>query len=240
MTRFGEVGDGVSEAVPEPLAADRAAGASALASPSLVEQFDRVVAERPDAIALEAGRERLTYRELQSWSAEIASALEQRLASGDRPVATLIGHRPAAVAATLGIARTGRPFMNLDPTLPEARLVDMLETAGAAAVLGTDPGFGQPARFAERVPTIAVPSPGPAIVAPVDHPRHADPHDPACLLFTSGSTGRPKGIIWPQATLIKDARVGRQGLCITASDRIGLVMPIEFVAGLVVSVWGLT
>ena len=130
--------------------------------------------------------------------------------------------------------------MNLDPTLPEVRLQYMLGLADAAGLLVTDAGADDVVPPASSVPTIEVGSPpAGAAAAPRSGPTPGL-LDPACVLFTSGSTGRPKGIIWPQATLIKDARAGRQHLGINAGDRMGLVMPIEFVAGLVVATWGLT
>jgi len=241
VTEFGEQ-PALSETAFEPVGATASAGLPGPrpAHPSLIEQFDRVVTERPDAIALEAGRERLSYRELQSWSAQIAADLHQRVGAGQRPIATLIGHRPAAVAAMLGIARAGRPFMNLDPTLPDVRLEYMLELAGADGLLAGDTRSGRIAQLAGRLQAIEIGTPPPGLVVPVDHAVGTDRDSTACLLFTSGSTGRPKGIIWPHATLIKDARAGREGLGMTSRDRVGLVMPVEFVAGLVVSVWGLT
>ncbi len=241
MTRFGG-DDDVSDTLPESPAGVATPGAAAptAADHSLLAQFDRVVAERPDAGALDAGHQRLSYRELQSWSMQIAAELGRRLGPGDRPVATLIGHGPAAVAAMLGIARAGRPFTNLDPTLPDVRLEYMLAAADAAGILVTDAESEQFAGIAGDVPAIDVGGLLPGAVPGVGHPADVDPDAPACLLFTSGSTGRPKGIVWPQATLIKDARAGRLGLGIRSSDRIGLVMPVEFVAGLVVAVWGLT
>ncbi len=219
------------------VAAPTGSGATHL---TLLAQFDRVVAERPDALALVAGRTRLTYRQLQSWSVQVAAALEARLGPGDRAVATLIGHSPEAVAALLGIARAGRPFMNLDPTLPEVRLAYMLKLADAAGLVVTDAASEDVVPLAGSIPTIEVGAPpADAAATPRGGPTPG-PLDPACVLFTSGSTGRPKGIIWPQATLIKDARAGREHLGIDPHDRMGLVMPIEFVAGLVVATWGLT
>jgi acyl-coenzyme A synthetase/AMP-(fatty) acid ligase len=96
----------VSEPAPDTVGevASPAPSAPAFVNRSLVEHFDRIVAERPEAIALEAGRERLSYRQLQSWSAQIADEPQNWLGAGDRPVATLIGHKPAAVAAMLGMA----------------------------------------------------------------------------------------------------------------------------------------
>lgn len=230
---------GVGAAAPEALGAVDVPGTTThiAADAPFLEQFDRVVAERPDALAVVAGRDAITFAQLKSWSLGVAATLRRELGPGDRPVATLLGHTPAAIAAMLGIARTGRPFVNLDPTLPEVRLEHMLGLAGAEAVLVGDAAAELAARLGAAARAIAMVAQAPEDTEPGDR---GAPGEPVCLLFTSGSTGRPKGIIWPQATLIKDARVGRDQLRFTPSDRIGLVMPIEFVAGLIVVVWGLT
>ncbi len=66
-----------------------------------------------------------------------ARGLGQRLGPGDRPVATLLGHTTGAIAALLGITRSGRPFMNLDPSLPDQRLGQMQRLGLAEACLVT-------------------------------------------------------------------------------------------------------
>ncbi len=241
MTRSGE-DQFVSVAAAASVREVAVPGASAhvVASGSLLEQFELVARERPDATALVADREVVSFGELQSWSAQVAHDLRRHLGAGSRPVATLFGHTPAAIAAMLGIARTGRPFMNLDPTLPVLRLEHMLELAGAEAIVVADPASDVASRLSAIARPIVIATRPPGTVADLAQSAPSAPDDPACLLFTSGSTGRPKGIVWPHATLIKDARAGHKALRFTPSDRIGLVMPIEFVAGLVVAVWGLT
>jgi acyl-coenzyme A synthetase/AMP-(fatty) acid ligase/thioesterase domain-containing protein len=241
VTRSGE-DQIVSGAPGEPVgdARPRASRGHARDDGPLIEQFDRVVERQPDAPALVADGTHLSYRQLQSWSYEIAGALTRQLGTGRQPVATLIGHSPAVIAAMLGIARTGRPFMNLDPTLPELRLGQMLDLAHASAVVVADAASPEGARVPGGVRSIAVGTPPETAVSADADVVWSAADDVACLLFTSGSTGSPKGIIWPHATLVKDARAGRQAMRFSDSDRIGLVMPIEFVAGLIVAVWGLT
>ena len=206
---------------------------------TLVTRVDRVASRQPDAAAVIVGTEHYRYRDLQSWSVRIAAEIEERLGPGTGPVATLIDHAPAVVATMLGIARSGRPFVILDATLPELRLGDMLAVSGARAALVDEREAVDRTLSHAEIPVIAIPG-LPEQARPVPSARRPDRLAPACILFTSGSTGRPKGIVWPHATLTKDARAGHEILGIAPDDRIGLVMPIEFVAGMVVANWALT
>ncbi len=115
----------------------------------------------------------------------------------------------------------------------------MLDVSGALAALVDDSAPIGLAPSLAGIPAITVPRP-PSDVRSVPTAHRRDSLAPACILFTSGSTGRPKGIVWPQATLTKDARAGHDILGIAPGDRVGLVMPIEFVAGMVVANWALT
>jgi acyl-coenzyme A synthetase/AMP-(fatty) acid ligase/thioesterase domain-containing protein len=220
-------------------AIDPSAADAQQAGESLVARFDRAAAGHPDAPALIAGNEQFRYVDLQSWSAAIAAGVGDRFGPGVDPVATLIGHAPAAVAAMIGIARAGRPFVNLDPALPESRLRYMLDASGALALLVDARDAADRIPALAGLPVIAVPR-APAGASPLPAAPRPDRLAPACILFTSGSTGHPKGIVWPHATMTKDARAGREILGIAAGDRVGLVMPIEFVAGMVVANWALT
>ncbi len=125
---------------------------------SLVARFDRVASRQPDVAAIIAGTEHYRYRDLQSWSVRIAADIEERLGPGTGPVATLIDHAPALVATMLGIARSGRPFVILDATLPEPRLDFMLAVSGARAALVDDLAAVDRTSSHAEIPVVAIPS----------------------------------------------------------------------------------
>jgi acyl-coenzyme A synthetase/AMP-(fatty) acid ligase len=205
---------------------------------TLVQRFDAVAELHPDRPAVVANAEALDYSSLRLWSTQIARSVHQNIASGERPVALFLGHCAAGIAAILGVARSGRPFLVLDSSLPGDRLHQMLRLTGAELCLfdtETEPLVRQ---LAFAVPTLKIP--------PRDGNSTFDfattwhPSERACFLVTSGSTGTPKAVIWRQSTLMKDALAGLRFFRFYTEDRIALVLPYSFAGGLSVVLWGLT
>ncbi|MFD9243691.1 amino acid adenylation domain-containing protein [Streptomyces sp. NPDC059556] len=161
-------------------------------------------AATPDAIAVSAPGQRLTYRELMLRTAQLATVLRT---GGVRPGDLVALHLnrtadlPAALLATLA---TGAAYLPLDPGYPAERLALVLRDSGAILVLADRkpaPAVADAAPAVLRLP--APPARDQADTAPEvlsdplpDSPHDAapGPDDVAYVLYTSGSTGRPKGV----------------------------------------------
>lgn len=188
---------------------------------------DRIL-ESPDAVAVEAGTERLTYRELDARADVIAAQLA---AAGARPgdlVGVALPRVPDLVASVVGILRLGATYVPADPGHPVERVTSVLSDAGVRIVLTTDD-------VAKRLP-----ADGPRALVPargaVDGagPRHRpDPDALAYVVHTSGSTGRPKGVMVRHGALAARVAALRLDIELEASDVVVSVVPA------IVDVWQL-
>ena len=90
----------------------------------------------PDAIALRAGPDSMTYRELESRAARVAGALRaEGVQPGDR--VTIEGHNTIAfVTSYLGALRVGAVAVPLNPQAPDPELDRELATVEPAVMLG--------------------------------------------------------------------------------------------------------
>ncbi|HVT17933.1 MAG TPA: amino acid adenylation domain-containing protein, partial [Thermoanaerobaculia bacterium] len=185
------------------------------------------VRRTPEAVAVVAGRECLTYEELDGRAERLASSLVLLGAGPGAVVAVCLERSLAAVVALLGVLKTGAAFLPLDPEYPRPRLAAMLEDTVVAAVLTQEslaeaiPATGAPLVLLERLAIEAGnPIPRPAI--------GVDPGDVAYVLFTSGSTGRPKGVPNTHRAIANRLLWGQLALPLTPEDRVLQKTPFSF------------
>lgn len=146
----------------------------------------------PEAVAVRAGRQQLTYAQLEARADRLAAHLRAHGAAPEQVVAVALPRGVDLAVALLAVPRTGAAFLPLDPDFPRDRIAYMLEDAGVRVLL-TDRELsgrlpqGSPRLLVDEV-TEAVPEPA----APAPAPMTGDAL--AYILYTSGSTGRPKGV----------------------------------------------
>lgn len=146
---------------------------------TLFECFAQQASRTPDATAIVAGQQTLSYRELLAQARELADELAD---AGVRP-GSLVGLRMPRCAGVavgiLGILACGCGYVPVDPGYPEERQRLITEDARLGAVV-TWPGD-------QERPSVRA-------VAPAGEP-HQVPPGVAYVIYTSGSTGIPKGVV---------------------------------------------
>ncbi|SFQ76164.1 non-ribosomal peptide synthetase [Amycolatopsis rubida] len=149
-----------------------------------LEEFARWVRETPDAEAVVCRNRRLTYAELNRKANQLAHALRAAGVREQDPVAVLLERDIDLVVALFGVLKAGAVHVPMDPAYPAERLAHLVKDSAPAAVVSTsDPGFGIPAID----PAVLS---GPAAwddVVP-------SPDSLAYVIYTSGTTGKPKGV----------------------------------------------
>ncbi len=159
---------------------------------TVVDEFRRMAAERPAAVAVEDGDRRVTYRELDRRSAAVAGRLAAAGVAPGSTVGVLLPRSVDAIVAILGVLRIGAAYLPVEPPTPTARIAGMVDETGAAVVCTDD----------VNEPAVAAVGARPLIVVGLDVPDEPigatspviGPDDTAYVIFTSGSTGRPKGV----------------------------------------------
>ncbi len=155
----------------------------------------------PDAVALltESGAWRAA--DLARLVAAQAEAIRRATPPGAR-VAVHAATSAEVVAVLYAVPAAGRTLVPLNTRGTPAELVDQLDRARVALVLGDPvPGHAGPTR---PVTDLADAGAAGAAMPDAADPAAGSPPDPgavAWLLFTSGSTGRPKGVCLTHASL---------------------------------------
>ncbi|MEV6069914.1 amino acid adenylation domain-containing protein [Nocardia sp. NPDC052001] len=201
----------------------------------LFSLFESQAARNPDAIALRAEGEELTYAELAARVHRLARLL---IAAGVGPetlVALGIRRSVDLVVAIYAVLEAGGGYVPLDLDQPADRIDHVLETARPVCVLTTRrDGFAS----GDRVLTIDALDLSGYSDEPIRHDERRAPlytAHPAYVIFTSGSTGRPKGVAVSHAAAVNQIRWITTEYGIGADDVVLLKTPATFD----VSVWEL-
>ena len=91
--------------------------------------FEEQAARIPDAIAVEFGSDRLTYRELDHRANVLASELQKRGLKPEALVGLYVDRSLEMVVGLLGIMKAGGAYVPLDPSFPKDRLAFMAADA---------------------------------------------------------------------------------------------------------------
>jgi long-chain acyl-CoA synthetase len=216
----------------------------------LHHDFRRWAAETPDAIALIAGDERVSYADLARRADGVAALLRAHgVVRGDR-VALFLENRIEFVSGVLGALSIGAVFMPVNPSTKEDKLAYMLNDARASALLtedsfagawraavaaspsvhtvvmtGTEPGEAKAPLTAK---VVAWPAAG---ARELTEPALID-QDLAAIIYTSGSTGFPKGVMLTHLNMVSACRSVSTYLGYRRPDIIHCALPLSFDYGL--------
>ncbi|MET0398427.1 MAG: amino acid adenylation domain-containing protein [Longimicrobiaceae bacterium] len=159
------------------------------------ERVAAQAARTPDAVAVAAAGETLTYAELERRANRLAHHLAALGAGPDTRVAFLLERGAATVATVLAILKSGAAYVALDPTSPDERLRLVLEDSAATLVVSSAALAERVAGFGGRV--VRLDADAEAISARPDAAPEVpvSPRGLAYVIYTSGSTGAPKGVL---------------------------------------------
>ncbi|MGP4086244.1 amino acid adenylation domain-containing protein [Streptomyces sp. KR55] len=185
---------------------------------SLPALFAQRLAEQPDAVAVVERSRSVTYAQLDARSNRIARLLAARGVGAESVVGVAVPRSVDMVATVLATLKLGAAFLPLDLAHPADRLAYMIEDAGTALVVGTEPVAGKiPGVAGTPVVLLDAPQTTTELDRLPESPVEGDPvalDQAAYVIYTSGSTGRPKGVVVPHE--------GISSLVATAVDRMGL------------------
>jgi amino acid adenylation domain-containing protein len=145
-----------------------------------------------DAIAVVAGDQRLTYRQLKHWANGLAHYLRRAGVGPEVCVGICLERSPELLVAILGVLKAGGAYVPLDPAYPKERLALLLGDCRAPLLLTRSPLRGRLPNYAGKVVDLDCEEIAPADSSPA---VAVSPDNLAYVIYTSGSTGQPKGVM---------------------------------------------
>ncbi|MFJ9613764.1 non-ribosomal peptide synthetase [Streptomyces noursei] len=175
---------------------------------NVLDLFAAQVARAPGATAVVSGAQRLTFAELDRWSARLARCLTRRGVGPETLVGLCVDRGVHMVVGVLAVLRSGGAFVPLDPAYPDDRLAWMTADSGMPLVLTTAPLARRLFRGGPEVLLLGQEldaRPGQGADEEGEEAGGEGDLGPgavaigggtaAYLMYTSGSTGTPKGVV---------------------------------------------
>ncbi|WP_189386290.1 non-ribosomal peptide synthetase, partial [Pseudomonas brenneri] len=162
--------------------------------PGIQHLIEARAEQQPDALALVAGEQTLSYAQLNARANQLAHRLIELGIAAEVRVGVAMPRSSELVIALLAVLKAGGAYVPLDPDYPQDRVAYMLEDSQAKVLLTQ-------ASLLEQLPqgdaqVVLVEAGGDAFAGYAQHnPGHrGQSSNLAYVIYTSGSTGKPKGV----------------------------------------------
>jgi len=187
----------------------------------------------PDALALHAGADSISYEELDRKANPLAHYLISLGVGSESIVGICLERSPEAVVCALAVFKAGGAYLPLDPAYPRERLSMMLNDAQPRVVLTTSEMAGHISEGNWKVVVLDDARKQIESFSTTAPSISSEPENLAYVIYTSGSTGEPKGVEITNASLMNLIEWHQHAFGITAHDRASLLASVGFDA----SVW---
>lgn len=159
---------------------------------NIISLFEKQVLNSPHNIAVEMGKESLSYFELNEKVNKFANYIKScGIKNGDN-VVLLLGRSIEMLIAILGVLKLGAAYIPVDPDYPVSRIMYIIDDCNPSSVI-VDNTTVTKFPFEKNVININDPQ--------IEENSRDDPggiilrNDLAYIIYTSGTTGNPKGVM---------------------------------------------
>ncbi len=214
------------------------------ASASIQALFEAQAERTPEAMALRAGEQQFSYRDLNQGSNQLARYLQRLGVEAGTAIGICLEPGAEAIAAMLAILKAGCWYVPLDPHHPVERLQFILADAGIQVLLTQSQWASllpSPQPFTQTIICLdrdwdGVMQEAEQNLPPVATADQPAADQPAYAIYTSGSTGTPKGVVVPHRAVVRLVRQPNY-VTIEPGDRVGQVANLAFDAA-TFEIWG--
>ncbi len=195
--------------------------------------FEEQAANTPAAIAVEHGRERVTYADLSRRADALAAEIQKNGGGLETPVGIYVERSVDMVVAVLGTLKAGGFYIPLDPAFPKDRLAYMVADAQIPILITQSRLTSELPEHQAKVIHVDKIAQSASAGNGRTSASQGQSTNLAYVLFTSGSTGRPKGVQITHRAVVNFLHSMRQKPGLQAADVLLAVTTLSFdIAGL--------
>jgi amino acid adenylation domain-containing protein len=162
---------------------------------TICQAFSQQAERVPNNVAIQLGRECMTYRELDRRSNQLARVLLKCRLAPNSLVAICFDRSLDLIVSMLAVLKAGAGYLPIDPSYPTERIKMILEDANPSVIL-TQQAMAPTIEWG-AAPTICLDRDQATIVSEEATGLITTPSldSLAYVIYTSGSTGKPKGVM---------------------------------------------
>jgi amino acid adenylation domain-containing protein len=190
---------------------------------SIARRFEQQVRKYSHRVAVKSGGQTVTYGELNRLANRIAHTVLSQQSEKEGPVALLIEQGVMMIAAILGVLKTGKIYVPLDPSYPSTRTSRILADSEAELIITNSRNVSLAKALDQKGLSCINIDRVDAAVSSENLALPISPEAYANILYTSGSTGLPKGVVQTHRNLLHDVRHYTNTLAISSADRMTLL-----------------
>lgn len=159
---------------------------------TLLDLFKEQVNAVPEKIALKDDFKSFTYAELDKQSNLAASYFTAKFGKEDKsPIAVVLDRSANLIVVLLGILKTGRAYIPLDPSFPKDRLSYIVANSQTNIIVCES---DYEIEESQKIEKITLDSIFNQFSDNTEDFQNVSAEDTAYIIYTSGSTGNPKGV----------------------------------------------
>ncbi|MEI6205652.1 MAG: amino acid adenylation domain-containing protein [Desulfuromonadales bacterium] len=195
---------------------------------SMVDLFQDQAARFPDAVAVVAADQSISYAQLDRLSDRCALALQNfHTLRPEEAVGVMTGRSSSLPVALIGIMKAGGVYLPIDPEQPESRIRHIISDSGLRYIVVDEEAAAQVSVYADSVKLITIASLMETATAGTLQNRPAA-SSAAYIIYTSGSTGLPKGVLLQHGGFVNMILDQIRTFGITPADRCLLFSSFSF------------
>ncbi|MBW4626279.1 MAG: non-ribosomal peptide synthetase [Brasilonema octagenarum HA4186-MV1] len=195
---------------------------------SIGDRFQKQVRMYPERIAIKTREYHFTYETLNRFANRIARAILTQCGHDAEPIALLFESGAPIIAAMLGVLKTGKFYVPLDTSLPQARNSYILEDLQANLLITDSKHISQALELNHGGLEILNIDELDASLSTENLDLPIQPDSFAYIIYTSGSTGHPKGVIQNHRYVLHLTMNYTNSAHICADDRLALLQSPTF------------
>ena len=160
--------------------------------------FEKAAEQHADAIAIEQGEIRYTYRQTNGIANKLAHLLRSKDIGSEDKVVILLPRCAFVPIAMLGVLKAGAAYIPLDPEIPADRVNFIMEDSGAKMIITSDSILERIGAELDVWPLFNIDR---HLIESNAFPDTKPTDIDRCLsnlcyiIYTSGTTGKPKGVM---------------------------------------------